>query len=262
KEAVNQLLPEIIQYLHLPQAAEYTLDDLRMASDSGWVDLDTVPGLHEQINRLSKTMVDSSAHWKKTQNTAYYCIDNLLLIFSYLDKKQEYADFIQQLIPAEEETDYYIWLALKVQHKKGYPLSERFVRSLASRKLFRREVYDLLKDTKEARLFPKEYLTQEAFAEADFVDYCSYYYDEVPEQVKLLLTRPHTIDGKTGIIYLYTCKWYEDSKETYLGVSGLYPKKKKLLDRMLDFRHISYDEYDSSMSERDLEKLLEKWEKE
>jgi hypothetical protein len=112
--------------------------------------------------------------------------------------------------------------------------------SLAADKSMRTMLYYELKDLKKLALFPKQYATQQYFAESAINEIASD--DYTVQKTTFLTKRTATLNGKTYTFYLYHVVLNDDDPAGYLGIAGGYKPGSTSLEVAEDVTGIYWDE--------------------
>jgi hypothetical protein len=125
--------------------------------------------------------------------------------------------------------------------KDGQQVSPAAIRRIADDKGIRAEFYADLKKLKKTALFPRQYMTQAAFAEAAIYDA-----SENPEMdsvtIVFIKTKIALFGGKNYSFYLYKVTDYSDGNPyVVLGVAGGYDLAGAKLEALPDLAGVYYD---------------------
>ncbi|MEO6454801.1 MAG: hypothetical protein ABIN97_12045, partial [Ginsengibacter sp.] len=104
-------------------------------------------------------------------------------------------------------------LLLNGQVIKTQPLLD-----LATDRIYRIDLYSALKKQNKQALFPKQYLTQQYFAESNI--YAAASDEDEPSALTYLTQKIITIHGKKGRFFFYKITFGEDEKTDYLACAG------------------------------------------
>jgi uncharacterized protein YbaP (TraB family) len=111
---------------------------------------------------------------------------------------------------------------------------------IAADRSMRVQLYNELKDLKKSALFPKQYATQQYFAESAINEIASDDYNV--QKMTFLSKRTATLKGKTYTFYLYHVVMEDDDPAGYLGIAGGYKPGSTSLELAEDINGLYWDE--------------------
>jgi uncharacterized protein YbaP (TraB family) len=125
-----------------------------------------------------------------------------------------------------------------IKNKQTVPAGELL--KLAADRQMRTYFYNSLKELKKTALFPKQYATQQAFAEAAVHEIAADDYEV--KKISFLLKKTATYKGKTYTFYLYHVVLEEDEPAGYLGIAGGYKPGSTTLETAFDLNGVNWEE--------------------
>ena len=163
------------------------------------------------------------------------------LIQSYLTKNNRYIKY----------------LAATTLLKYHQPVDTSVFTELAAENEYRLDLYEKLEELKKLSLFPKKYLTQQAFAESQLYSYASDDYEV--KEMKFLGERIINFKGERRKFYLFKIDVsYEDEEVIHLGIAGPYALKATTPDTYGKATGLVWDkDFDEATIEEDFKEYIE-----
>lgn len=162
-----------------------------------------------------------------------------------------------------QKNSYLRYSAVVALLKHAQPVDAAELLKLASENAHRIDLYNFLtNDLKKPFLFPKKYLTQQAFAESEIYSYGNE--DNDVKKITFLGERTALYKGSMKKFYLFKVDMsYEDEKVIHLGIAGPYAVKSSKPETEGEAGGIYWGkEFDAKTVEADFKEYLQKLEEE
>lgn len=192
--------------------------------------------------------------------------------------KEEYPDYsiatLIELLARFKEDAAWQWIRKFVAQPNMYlkftaattlmnhqqPVDAAAFTKLAADAGYRESLYDELEKGKKTELFPRQFLTQQAFAESELYSYASD--DNDVKKITFLGQRLKTYKKKQYKFYLFKIEIaYDDEVSTYLGVGGPYHPTSTKFARRKDATGIYWDKtFNAATIDADLKAYLKSME--
>ncbi len=124
-----------------------------------------------------------------------------------------------------------------IKNKQQVPAGELL--KLAADRQMRSYFYRSLKELKKTAMFPKQYATQPAFAEAAVHEIAADDYDV--KKISFLTKKTAAYKGKTYTFYLYRVMLEDDEPAGYLGIAGGYKPGSVSLETAIDLSGVNWE---------------------
>ncbi len=181
----------------------------------------------------------------------------LIRLLTKLKEPAAYQWVRKFLLQSNQSLKYSAAIALL---KAGQPVEAAQLLKLAADKEHRVDLYNDLQQLQKIALFPKQYLTQQAFAESEV--YTAATDDNEVKKMTLIGERVAIYKGVRKKFFLYRVDMsYEDEKIIHLGVAGPYNLKPGALVTAASAVGIYWDkEYNAATIDADLKAFLKQYE--
>jgi hypothetical protein len=126
-------------------------------------------------------------------------------------------------------------------------------------------MFDRLKQAGKDALFPKQYRTQEAFAESNMVDWLTYPTElgRAPDEIELMKVISRDLGGDEGVCDYYLFRFrlhppHEMASEGWLaGIAGPFRQKEEPTTNALGHTFSAFEKWDSRKSDDHLQHILD-----
>jgi hypothetical protein len=230
----------------------------KTALDSGALTQEVRGNVIESIIEIGKKKMMESISFAENDD-AYaetsYC-EGLASLLSILPFNNESKEILLSLERTEVPSIMLITASALIKNEVSIPVQD--LEKIAEDPSLRIQLYNNLKDMGKLRVFPTKYLSQENFAQSFLWDYVTD--DYAPSAMNLIATKQIKYKNEKQIIYVYEYR-FEDDDTTFIGVSGPYQRKGKLVTEAGDLLLASYEPYEKSSKLDDvLKKLFQDYE--
>ncbi|MBC7486881.1 MAG: TraB/GumN family protein [Cytophagaceae bacterium] len=151
-------------------------------------------------------------------NSSYMNIWNSIPLFGHFTDQKEIVAHLISL--SHHSDDLFAYEALTQLIKRKITVDPNVLLHFAAQNKYRSNLYLLLKESDQLKLFPVKWLKQEYFAESGMYDYMGGYEDEFYyEKLELINSKIITYQGTSSRFYLFKAL---SEGEWYVGVSGPY----------------------------------------
>ncbi len=190
--------------------------EAKMVSNS-----DLVPYEH-LIEKAVSDIYSSLMQNPETKNWWYTY--NLIETLGKLDNPK-WDEWLNRFLSVAQH-DIQLVTALKLI-EKNKPVPKKIWQELAADSKIRLELYRSLKEQKKINLFPETFLNQRAFSESLLWENFD---DEEPDEIQFIEEQEALYNGKKFNFFLYKVIFkYEGETSTYLGISGPFDLRKKVI---------------------------------
>lgn len=144
--------------------------------------------------------------------------------------------------------------------KNQQPVNPIYLEQIAADDYFRIDLYDELKEIKKEKLFPPKFLNQKRFAQSELFNAASD--DEVAKAVIFIGEKLAVFNGKPERFFLFKVVYEneEGESESFLGITGPYPKTPGKIISRSKVAGLSSDPYDPKNISDQFKAYLKDWE--
>jgi uncharacterized protein YbaP (TraB family) len=217
-ELIAPIFPELLPLLNDSLAGPQIISLAEELLDSNLVDVRIVLNHKKQLYYMAETAL------KLLQDDEHFWWYNYHSLVRLLAKLKEPAanQWVRKYLL--QSNMYLKHTAAVALLKAGQPVETTELLKLAADKEQRIDLYRELAEMKKLALFPKQYLTEQAFAESELYSYASE--DNTVKKITFIGERIVLYKGVRKRFFLYRVDMsYEDEKIIHLGIAGPYGLK-------------------------------------
>jgi hypothetical protein len=186
----------------------------------------------------------------------------LLDLFGYFRQDKVLEELERALRYRDPKLKYF---AISSLLRLGKEVNAKPIEGAAAYAEVRNYLFDRLQKIGKEDLFPKKYRTQEAFAEANMVDWLAHPAElgRVPDEIELMKAYSMDLGGQEGVCDYYVFRFrmlppHEAAKEGWLaGVAGPFRQKDEPTTNALGHTFSAFEKWESRSPEDHLKRIRE-----
>jgi hypothetical protein len=217
--------------------------------DSGYVKPEQLAGVQNDYLEAARTLLPGV---QKTEHNFYKVNQLVRLIGSF--NTTEANKVLGSYLNAKDNYIRESAATLLIKNNYSDPLLTPVLENLAADFNTRLLLYNNLKEQNKTNLFPKQFLTQQWFAEASLYD-AEDDDDDTPEKIVFITDKTAAWEGKQYVFYLFRLQ-YGDSTN-HLGIAGGYIQGESNLEPAKRLTGVYYEEaFDATKVNEQFNKYL------
>ncbi|HYG17517.1 MAG TPA: hypothetical protein VD816_01255, partial [Ohtaekwangia sp.] len=246
---LNYVLPDLLIAEARFEYAYPLLDLAKMALDSGALSADVEKRVIEMVHRIGKEISQGILPGSNDENGRFSALAGLM---SAVPFDPDVRAIVEALHRSGDIPTMVITGGILLRN--GVALKKEDVDRIANHPLYRFRFYEILKTQGKEKLYNARHLSREKFAESDLWEYMDY--DEgLPEISQLVKVMNISYQGKRQALYAFKYRYAED-ETWYIGISGPYPLKSKILPPRGEMTFASYETFTDEKQMRDVVESL------
>lgn len=218
---------------------------------------------YNQILKLQSLKKDKNWIWDiEEYNEIREDYGLLLDLFGYIKNEEIKQELYKALDLLDAKEKYFAISSLLNQNVTD--INKKYFEEVAADPEIRNSLYNKLKQINKLQYYPKKYLTQAYFAEADMIKWLSYPTElgRFPDEIELMRVIRTNIEDKGDVeFYLYKFK-SRGSKELIdagwlAGMAGYYVKKEKPTTDNYGFTFSNFEKWDGKTADEHVNSMVE-----
>jgi uncharacterized protein YbaP (TraB family) len=167
-----------------------------------------------------------------------------------------YSNTLQNIFQSEDNE--LALSAMKVMMSNNIACNQERIGKIADDLSTRYNLYQELKQKEKIRLFPEQYLNQEALALSNFQNHLSNFQDTYTQKLRVDGNRVLEYNGGKYRFYLisFQTEYEDEDNKWYTGICGPFPADKKILETSGEANYTNWEDFKSKSAKEHYKELL------